>query len=126
MPEFDGPHRLKVDAEPSGMHVFFTVLRVDMKADNARLAGEAKTLFFPVGDLQPLCIGKMLARRVPGLRMEKRQRAFGVRLRYLLQQGEGLHRIGAEGFQTARFEQLGNFALLSGHQIPGKSSAVAM
>ena len=49
----DSPHRLKIDAAPSDMQMFFAV-RLDMKADNARLAGEAEALFLPVGNLQPL------------------------------------------------------------------------
>src|SRR5271165_7471850 len=99
-----GLHRIKVDAKPSDMQMFIAV-RQDMNAGDARLAGEAEALFLPVGNLQQLCIGKILAVWKPGLRVEKRQRAFGVRLGYLLQGGEGLHRIAAEVFQTACLQQ---------------------
>ena len=80
----DRPHRLKIDAAPSDMRVLFAA-RLDMKADNARLVGEAKALFCPIDNLQPLFRGKMfVAVRVPDLNMEKRIVRFGVRLRHPL------------------------------------------
>jgi hypothetical protein len=101
----DCPHGLKIDAKPRNVQVLLVGRGVDVKAYDARLAGEAKPLFLSVGNMQPLLLGKLLARGVPGLAMKKRLRAFGVRLGQSLQHREGFHGIATERLQAAGLDR---------------------
>ena len=89
------------------VQMFFAGLLVDVKAHDARLAGEAEPLFHAVESFHPLLVRKPLAWRKPDLAVKERLRAAGVRLGDQLHRGEGRHRVAAECFQAARLDQLG-------------------
>ena len=121
----DRPLSLKIDAAPTDMHVPLAIA-VNMKRDDARLAGEAEPPFLAIGDLHPLLGRELLAGGKARLGMKERFRRPRMSVGELLQCLERSNGVRTEVVEATRLDEFNVLPALAGHEIPGEVTAVAV